>query len=439
MYGNSSYEEFESALVIDNGSYTIKAGIAGEEQPSVVMPTCIGIPKHRQVIIGTQQRKDKFFFGSGDEKDRDGSWGLCKLVYPCKNGVISGSQNMEHMRCLWDQMYKDKRIDIPKQDHPVLLTEAVNNPIRNRVETAKIFFEQFNVPALYFAPAPVISLYAANRTTGCILDCGHGLSSVVPVCEGFAIPHAIQRIDLGGDEITKYFSHLLRKSGCKLNRTSSELEIVRKIKEEECELQVIKPSGIGGIGAMANARGMARGGTAGGDDDSKNNADYQYINDDLNLGDGASGGIVGAASASNAPKYELPDGTVLSIGSARYRAPEILFNPSIIGAEYGGIQDCIYDCINKCDLDLRRSLYKEIVLTGGTTQTKNFGRRLVTELQDKVAKKAKIKVYAPMNRNFIAWIGGSLLATLVGFRPMWVTKADHDECGASILFRKSFF
>merc|ERR1712141_102862 len=123
-------------------------------------------------------------------------------------------------------------------------------------------------------------------------------------------------------------------------------------------------------------------------------------------GDGASGGIVGAASVSNAPKYELPDGTVLSIGSARYRAPEILFNPSIIGAEYGGIQDCIFDCINKCDLDLRRDLYKEIVLTGGTTNTKNFGRRLVTELQQKVGEaKAKIKVYAPLQRDFIAWIG----------------------------------
>ena len=145
-------------------------------------------------------------------------------------------------------------------------------------------------------------------------------------------------------------------------------------------------------------------------------------------------------SAANTPKYKLPDGTELSIGSARYRAPEILFNPSIIGAEYGGIQDCIYDCINKCDLGLRRDLYKEIVLTGGTTKTKNFGRRLVTELQQKVGEaKAKIKVYAPLQRDFIAWIGGSLLTSLEAFRPMWVTNKDYNEFGASILFRKSFF
>ena len=329
----------------------------------------------------------------------------------------------------------------------MMIEKAVHNPNRNRVETAKIFFDQFSVPALFFSPPPVLSLYASGRTTGCVLDCGHGLSSVVPVCEGFAIPHAIQRIDLGGDAITKRFAFLLRKNGCKLNRTSSELEIVRKIKEDTnagCELQVsgrVGASGIGGMGAMSAARSVGgRGAASGGDDDAKNNADYAYIMDDLNLGDGAAGGIAVGGNAANTPKYKLPDGTELSIGSARYRAPEILFHPSIIGAEYGGIQDLIYDCINKCDLDLRRDLYQKIVLTGGTTITKNFGRRLVTELQRKVGEaKAKIKVYAPLQREHIAWIGGSLLTSLEAFRPMWVTKKDHEEFGASILFRKSFF
>eukprot|EP00484_Ammonia_sp_Unknown_P027356 CAMPEP_0197027042 /NCGR_PEP_ID=MMETSP1384-20130603/7034_1 /TAXON_ID=29189 /ORGANISM="Ammonia sp." /LENGTH=326 /DNA_ID=CAMNT_0042455833 /DNA_START=415 /DNA_END=1392 /DNA_ORIENTATION=+ len=326
---------------------------------------------------------------------------------------------MKHMTSLWDYVYKEQ-INCPMQDHPVLLTEAVHNPIRNRVDTAKIFFEQFNVPALYFAPPPVLSLYASGRLTGCVLDCGHGLSSVVPICEGFAVPHAIQRIDIGGEEITNYFEFLLRKSGCKLNNTSSELEIVRKIKERECELQVIGRGGVSGIGGVGvSGYGADRKKAKFGDeDDQKNNSlFYQYIDEDLNLGDSA-GGIGSVSSAANTPKYKLPDGTELSIGSARYRAPEILFNPSIIGAEYGGIQDCIYNCINKCDLDLRKDLYKTIVLCGGSSNIKNFGRRLVTEIQGKVPN-AKIKVYAPLERHLTAWIGGSLLSFLEGFRPMW--------------------
>lgn len=428
--------ELGVSIVIDNGSGSIKAGIAGRERPTAVIPSCIGLPKFRRVMLQAERRK-KYFFPS---QDMDNG-GLCRLVYPIKNGIINGSANMEHMTSLWDYVYKEL-INSPMADHPVLLTESVHNPIRNRVDTAKIFFEQFNVPALYFAPPPVLSLYASGRLTGCVLDCGHGLSSVVPICEGFAIPHAINRIDIGGGEITNYFQSLLRKSGCKLTTTSSEKEIVRKIKEKECELQVIGRGGSGGIGGgiggYSGAQKKAKIGGVGGDEDEKNNPlYYQYIDEDLNLNDNGTG--IGVSNTNtNTPKYKLPDGTELSIGSARHRAPEILFNPSIIGAEYGGIQDCIYQCISKCDLDLRKDLYKTIVLSGGSTNIKNFGRRLVTEIQQKVPK-AKIKVYAPLERHLTAWIGGSLLSFLEGFRPMWITTKEYNEHGNSILFRKSFF
>eukprot|EP01083_Nonionella_stella_P318000 1160258_1 len=439
----NTFEDFNTPIVIDNGSGSIKAGIAGRERPSAVIPSVIGIPKHRRVMLQAE-RKKKYFFSS---QDMDNG-GLCRLIYPICNGVISTSKRMEHMTSLWDYVYKEL-INSPMQDHPVLLTEAVHNPIRNRVDTARIFFEQFNVPALYFAPPPVLSLYASGRLTGCVLDCGEGLSSVVPICEGFAIPHAIERIDIGGAEITNYFSFLLKRSGCKLNRSSSEKEIVRKIKENLCELQVIGRGGSSGIGIGIGGSGHTGyssqnkkpKGIFGDEEAEKNNSlFYQYIDEDLQLNDGHNIGVSSSSSSaqSNAPKYKLPDGTELSVGSARYRAPEILFNPSMIGAEYGGIQDCIYNCINKCDLDLRKDLYKTIVLSGGSTNIKNFGRRLVTEIQLKVPK-AKIKVYAPLERHLTAWIGGSLLSSLEGFRPMWITAKEFSEFGNSILFRKSFF
>jgi len=435
-------DDFNSPIVIDNGSGSIKAGMGGNQRPSSVIPSCIGVPKHRRVMLQAD-RKKRYFFGNQEMENS----GLCRLVYPMKNGVVSGPDNLKYMTSLWEYVYKS-HINAPAQDHPVLLTEAVHNPIRNRVETAKIFFEQFNVPALYFAPPSVLSLYASGRMTGCVVDSGHGLSSVVPICQGFAIPHAIQRIDIGGEEVTNYLEYLLRKSGSKLNNTSSEQEIVRKIKEKECELQ------IGGRGAGAGMSGIGGGGMSGyganskkpklGDEDdaktvSYNSMFYEYIEQDLNMNGAGGTGIasVSSATAVTAPKYVLPDGTELNIGSARFIAPEVLFNPSIIGAEYGGIQDCIYDCIHKCDLDLRKDLYKTVVLSGGTTNVKNFGRRLVTELQAKVPK-ARIKIYAPLERHLTAWIGGSLVSILEGFRPMWITTKEHTECGDSILFRKSF-
>jgi len=115
----------------------------------------------------------------------------------------------------------------------------------------------------------------------------------------------------------------------------------------------------------------------------------------------------------------------------------VLFDPSLVGLEYRGIHHCVLEAIQKSDLDLRRELYQSVVLAGGSTLTKNFGKRLVAELQSSVSQ-TKIKVYAPHERNLTAWIGGSLLSFLETFRSMWIHKKEFVETGSSILYRKSF-
>jgi len=138
-------------------------------------------------------------------------------------------------------------------------------------------------------------------------------------------------------------------------------------------------------------------------------------------------------------KYVLPDGSSLEIGNARSRAPEILFDPTLIGLEYRGIHYCVLEAIQKSDLDLRRDLYQRIVLSGGSTLIKNFGKRLVSELQTAVSQQARIKIYAPHERELTTWIGGSLLSFLESFREMWIRKKEFNDLGSSILYRKSFF
>jgi len=135
-------------------------------------------------------------------------------------------------------------------------------------------------------------------------------------------------------------------------------------------------------------------------------------------------------------RYQLPDGKQLQIGSARYKAPEILFDPSLLGLEYRGIQYCVLESIAKADLDLRRDLYHNILLSGGSTQFHNFGKRLLKEIQSKVDK-TKIKIWAPQDRHVTTWIGGSLLSGLGGFRPMWIDKKEYQEAGTRILYSKA--
>lgn len=106
----------------------------------------------------------------------------------------------------------------------------------------------------------------------------------------------------------------------------------------------------------------------------------------------------------------------IQVGAERFRAPEILFDPEIIGLEYPGVHQIVVDSINRTDLDLRKALYSNIVLSGGSTLTKGFGDRLLTEVQRLAVKDMRIKIFAPPERKYSTWIGGSILAGLSTFR-----------------------
>ena len=86
----------------------------------------------------------------------------------------------------------------------VLLTEAPLNPTRNRESAAQVLFEKFNVPALFISPQATLSLYASGRTTGVVVDVGEGVAHTVPIYEGYALTHAITRMDVGGRDVTNY-------------------------------------------------------------------------------------------------------------------------------------------------------------------------------------------------------------------------------------------
>jgi len=209
----------------------------------------------------------------------------------------------------------------------VLLTEAPLNPRTNRDTAAQIFFETFNVPALFTSIQAVLSLYASGRTTGIVLDSGDGVSHAVPVYEGFAMPSSIRRIDVAGRDVTEHLQMLLRKSGTVFH-TSAEKEVVRIIKEKTAYIS---------LDPKREEKEWASGGTAKSED------------------------------------YTLPDGSILKLGPERFRAPEVLFDPEIIGLEYPGIHQIIVDAINRTDLDLRKALYANIVLSGGSTLTRGEG------------------------------------------------------------------
>ncbi|PPD92107.1 hypothetical protein GOBAR_DD10934 [Gossypium barbadense] len=136
--------------------------------------------------------------------------------------------------------------------------------------------------------------------------------------------------------------------------------------------------------------------------------------------------------------FELPDGQVITIGAERFRCPEVLFQPSMIGMEAAGIHETTYNSIMKCDVDIRKDLYGNIVLSGGTTMFPGIADRMSKEITALAPSSMKIKVVAPPERKYSVWIGGSILASLSTFQQMWIAKAEYDESGPSIVHRKCF-
>lgn len=350
-------------LVIDNGSGTIRAGFAGSDLPAAYFPSYVGRPKHTRVLAGALE--GDVFIGPRAQELR----GLLKIRYPLEHGIVTDWDDMER---IWTYVY-EQELKTLSEEHPVLLTEPPLNPRQNRDMAAQVLFEQFNVPAVYMSIQAVLSLYASGRTTGIVLDCGDGVSHAVPVYEGFAVPSSIRRMDVAGRDVTENMQLLLRKSG-HVFHTSAEKEIVRQLKEKVCYVAL---------------------------DPRKEEKDWQ----------------TGVWKAERKEvEYTLPDGQKIKIGNERFRAPEILFEPELIGVEYPGVHQMVVDAINRTDMDLRKNLYGNIVLSGGATLVKGFGDRLLSEVQRLAVKDMRIKIFAPPERKYSTWIGGSILAGLSTFR-----------------------
>ncbi|KAK4709032.1 hypothetical protein R3W88_029957 [Solanum pinnatisectum] len=228
--------------------------------------------------------------------------GILSLKYPIEHGIVSNWDDME--KICHHTFYNELRV--APEEHPKM---------------TQIMFETFNTPAIHTVP-------------------------------GYALPHAILRLDLAGRDLTDHLMKILTERGYSFT-TTAEREIVRDI------------------------------------DTSK------------------------TSSTSVDKTYELPGGQVITIGAERFRCPE-------------------------CDMDIRKDLHGNIVLSGGTTMFPGIADRMSKEITALAPTSMKIKVVAPSERKYSVWIGGSILASLSTFQQMWIAKAEYDESGPSIVHRKCF-
>lgn len=404
-------------VVIDNGTGFTKMGYAGNYEPSYIIPTTIS---NNSKPINKDLPDLDFYIGHDAIANSQGTY---QINYPMKHGQVDNWDNMERY---WEQcLFKYLRCE--PEDHYALLTEPPLNAPENREYTAEIMFETFNMAGLYIAVQAVLALAASwtskdarklglNGTmTGTVIDSGDGVTHVIPVAEGYVIGTCIKHIPLAGRDITKFIQQFQRERGEPIPPEDS-LEVARKTKEQHC---YVCPD-------------IAK-------EFSKYDRDpAKYIQQ------------YSDTRAKTGTQWTM------DVGYERFLGPEVFFNPEVFSSDFTTpLPEVVDTTIQQSPIDTRRQLYKNIVLSGGSTMFKNFGKRLERDVKRKVdlriekaieMSKGTIKpspidvnvISHPMQR-YAVWFGGSMLGATPEFYRVCHTKAEYDEVGPSICRHNQLF
>ena len=367
---NAINDEDINCLVLKTGSGMVSAGFGGDDAPRAVFPSIIGRPRHTGVMVGMGQ-KDSYV---GDEAQS--KRGILTLKFPIDRDGITNFDDFEKL--LHHSFYNELRV--APEEHPVVLLESPGISRASREKITQILFETFNCPAVSYLSAPVSSLIASGRVTGLSVQIGSRNIWIVPVFEGNVLTYASQRIDIGSSNITDYLMKILTERGYSFT-TTAERDIVEDVKRKLC-----------------------------------------YVADNFEQE------MQTAASSSNIEKsYELPDGQVITVGNERFRACEAFFQPSFLGMESPSIVTAICESIIRVDSQIRTSMMKNIVLSGGGSLFPGLQERILKELCELTSSK-DFNVIAPPERKYSQWIGGSIYSTL---KPIFILKEDYDAHGPS--------
>lgn len=378
-----------TVLVCDNGTGFVKCGYAGGNFPAHVFPSLVGRPIIRAATKVEGIEVKDLMVGDDASTLRQ----MLEISYPMSNGMVT---NWEDMRHVWEHTFYDK-LEVDPKKCKVMLTEPPMNPKRNRELMLQEMFEHFGFQGVYIAIQAVLTLYAQGLMTGVVVDSGDGVTHIVPVYQGFALPIPA-RLDVAGRSITKYLIKLLLLRGYAFNATA-DFETVRIMKEKLC-----------------------------------------YVGYDIETEQ-----KLANETTVLVEQYELPDGRVIKVGGERFAASEALFQPHLIDVEGDGMAELLFKTINKADMDVRADLYKHIVLSGGSTMYPGLPSRLEREMKqlylERILKgntaalsKFKIRIEDPPRRKHMVFLGGAVLADIIKDKDeVWISKEDYEEQGLRVL------
>ena len=375
-------------IIIDNGTNTIRAGFSDDDVPRAIIPTVLGRPfSNGESPEEEEEINEQMDIFIGDEALEKG--GILQLFHPITKGEIKDFSNME---LIWKQIfYNELLTDVKTQS--VIMTEPPFASSSNKVEMAEILFDKIGVESLYIGNTSTLALYANGKTTGTVVDIGYQTSSFAPIFEGFVLKHTLTKIDTGGKDLTDYFCHILslRNDNDKFI-SESQKSIINELKEKICE-----------------------------------------------VGDDYDSQVKKCLDSKLVETHTLPDGSKVFMTHEKYQCPELLFQPQLFNKNHGGIHEETYRSIKLCDEDIKKDLFQNVILCGGSSLFLNIRKKFEKELQSLAPTGKSVKVIAPPERKYSSWLGGAILNSLPDFKTtLFVSKNDWIEAGENILYDKYF-
>ncbi|KAM6168123.1 actin-like protein 9 [Erethizon dorsatum] len=370
----------KTAVVIDMGTGTCKMGFAGQALPTCTVATVLGCGPRSPA--GPGQRPRETFIGEAARARPE-----LQLLQPVRAGIV---QDWEAAELLWSHVLEhDLRAD--PRDHPLLFSDPPFSPATNREQLLETAFEALRCPAAFVASQAVLSVYAHGRVSGLVVDTGYGVSCAAPVFQGYALPHAVERLDLAGSHLTAFLAEALRGAGWALG--PRDLDAVERIKHTHC-----------------------------------------YVASNFHQ-------LQARPDAQSRRSVPLPDGRTVTLGKELFQCPELLFHPpQVPGLPRVGLPAVAARSLRKLPAEALAPVAQRVLLCGGSSLFAGFEGRFRAELLRSLPWEAEARaaVVAQPSRGFSVWIGGSILASLGAFQSCWVLREQYEEQGPHVVYSKCY-
>ncbi|KAI9846905.1 MAG: NuA4 histone acetyltransferase subunit [Sclerophora amabilis] len=452
-----------SALVLDPGYSSTRAGFAGEDVPKSVVPSYYGL-----LDSSDESTERKYLFGDnsihtprpnlsiGNPMSKDGTvedWDTATRLWEYAitsrlthtkqgNPATNGLNDPQDDGDLAAKIEANEEAEKPMEEHPLLMSEAGWNSSKAREKAIQIAMEDWGCPAFWSARSGVLAAFAGGKASALVVDVGASNISVTPVHDGLILRKGVMKSPLAGNFVSQQLRLLFSTSQPQVPLTPH-------------YLVASKAPVDAGVPSNATYRTFA----------SPPDASFRRLEEERVLtefkesvvqvwpGPGRlSSGQQGTTNEEVVKSwpgrpFEMPDGWNQIFGAERYKVAEGMFDAKMAFTDAENpapqasqtLTALIQASLNAVDIDIRPHMLSNILVTGGTSLLYGFTDRLNSELTQ-VFTGPRVRLSAPGNtaeRRFASWIGGSILGSLGTFHQMWISKKEYEEHGPNIVEKRS--